>query len=95
MQNLIVFLIVAAAAGYAAWQLMPQFMRRWLIVRMMVIAPSRSAWLARVETGAENSGCRSCKGCSTGLQASAPQIHVKIDAHRVEAAPIVLDTDLG
>ena len=46
MQGLAVSLIVAAAAGYAAWQLMPQSMRRWLIGRLMVVAPSRRARLA-------------------------------------------------
>jgi len=87
MQNLLVLLIVSAAAGYAAWQLMPRVMRRWLIGRMMIIAPSRRAWLVRLATGAENSGCRSCKGCSAGLQASAPRIRARIDAYRVGVKP--------
>jgi hypothetical protein len=82
MQHLLVFLIVSVAAGYAAWQLMPRVMRRWLIGRMMIIAPSHGTWLARMAAGAENSGCRSCKGCSSGRQASAPQGRAGSDAHR-------------
>jgi hypothetical protein len=66
MQNLAVFLIVTVAAGYAAWQLMPRIVRRWLIGRLRVVAPSRRAWLARVEADAERSGCASCKGCADG-----------------------------
>jgi len=66
MQNLAVFLIVTAAAGYAAWQLMPRVLRRWLIGRLRVVAPSRRAWLARMEADAERSGCASCKGCADG-----------------------------
>jgi len=65
MQATIVFLIVAAAAGYAAWQLMPQRLRRWLIARGAAIAPSRSAWLVRLEATAEEGACGSCKGCAT------------------------------
>ena len=82
MQGLIVSLIVAAAAGYAAWQLMPQSVRRWLIGRMMVVAPSRRTWLARLEAKAENSGCSSCKGCATDGQAPALLGHSKIEVHR-------------
>ena len=57
MQNLAVLLIVVVAAGYAAWQLMPQTLRRWLIGRLRVVTPSRRAWLARLEKNAESSGC--------------------------------------
>ena len=70
MQSLTVFLIVVAAAGYAAWQLMPQSMRRWLIGRLTVVAPSHCAWIARLESAAENSGCGSCKGCAADRQAA-------------------------
>ena len=82
MQPLIVSLIVAAAAGYAAWQLMPQSMRRWLIGRLMVVAPSRRAWLARLEANAENGGCSSCKGCAGDDQAPASPGRAKIEVHR-------------
>jgi len=63
MQNLAAFLIVVVAAGYVAWQLAPQILRRWLIRRLAVVAPSRRAWLARLEENAESRGCDSCKGC--------------------------------
>jgi hypothetical protein len=66
MQNLIVFLIVGFAAGYAAWRLMPQALRRWLIGRLRVVAPSGRAWLARLEANAEAGDCGSCRGCATG-----------------------------
>jgi hypothetical protein len=82
MQGLTVSLIVAAAAAYAAWQLMPQSMRRWLVGRLMVIAPSRRVWLARLEADAENSGCSSCKGCAADGQAPAPPRQAKIEVHR-------------
>ena len=61
MQVVAVSLIVAVAAAYAAWLLMPQNVRRWLIDELMVIAPSHRAWLVRLQANAENSGCSSCK----------------------------------
>jgi hypothetical protein len=64
MQMLVVSIIVAVAAGYAGWLLMPQGVRRWLVGRLMVVAPSRRAWLARVASNAENGGCSSCRGCA-------------------------------
>ncbi len=64
MQAVIVFVIVAAAALYASWQLMPRRLRHWLIGRGAAIAPSRRAWLARVEAKAEAGACGSCKGCA-------------------------------
>ena len=86
MQALTVSLIVAAAAGYAAWLLMPRRMRRWLIALLMVVAPSRRALLARLEADAENSGCGSCKGCAADGQAPAPRGPAKIEVHRRERA---------
>ena len=82
MQGVIVFLIVAAAAGYAAWQLMPQSMRRWLIRPLMVIAPSQRARLARLEAEAQNSGCSSCKGCAADGKGPASLGGSKIEVHR-------------
>lgn len=64
MQSLIVFLIVAVATAYATWQLAPQALRRWLIGRLRAVAPSRGAWLSRLEASAESGGCGSCKGCA-------------------------------
>ncbi len=82
MQALTVSLIVAAAAGYAAWLLMPRRMRRWLIGRLRVIAPSRRALLARLEADAENGGCGSCKGCAADGRAPAPPGPARIEVHR-------------
>ena len=82
MQGLTVALIVAAAAGYAGWLLMPQGMRRSLLRRLMVVAPSRRAWLARVEANAETGGCSSCKGCAAGGRAPAPPGPARIEVHR-------------
>jgi Family of unknown function (DUF6587) len=66
MQNLTVFLIVLVAVGYASWRLMPQILRRWLIGRLRRVAPSRRAWLGRLEAKAEAGDCGSCRGCATG-----------------------------
>ena len=82
MQGLTVALIVAAAAAYAAWQLMPQSMRHWLIGRLRVVAPSRRVWLARLEAEVENSGCSTCKGCAADGQAPASPRQAKIEVHR-------------
>jgi hypothetical protein len=86
VQGPIVFLIVAAAAAYAAWQLMPQGMRRWLVGRLAAIAPSRRAWLARLEAGAGDSACGSCKGCADG-NAPAARVPSRIEVHRRPGRP--------
>ena len=72
MQTLLVFLVVALAAAYSAWVLMPQGLRHWLVGRLMVVAPSRRAWLARLASNAENGGCSSCRGCAGRQRAPAP-----------------------
>ncbi len=82
MQGLVVAFIVAAAAVYAAWQLMPQRMRSWLVGRMMAVAPSSRAWLTRLEADSEAGGCRSCKGCATDRQPPSPPGPAKIEVHR-------------
>ena len=79
MQTLIVTVIVSAAAIAAAWQLMPHFMRRWLIRRMTAIAPSQRGLLAQLEAKAENSACGSCKACSYSSEQSAAPAQVTID----------------
>ncbi len=80
MQTLITYLIVAIAILYAGWLFMPQVLRRWLIARLIEIAPSsQRARLARLQSGAESVGCSSCKGCATDAPPSAPvktiQVH--------------------
>jgi hypothetical protein len=82
MQELIAYLIVAAAALYAAWLFMPQAMRHRLIGRMMILAPSKQAWLARVEADGENAGCRTCKGCATDENPAPAPEPAKIKIHR-------------
>jgi len=72
MQTAIVFLIVAAAAAYAAWQLMPQGLRRWLLDRLIVVAPRGASCLLRLRESAESSGCSSCKACRENMRVSAP-----------------------
>ena len=73
MQTLITYLIVAIAILYAGWLFMPQALRRWLIARLIEIAPSsQRARLARLQSGAESVGCSSCKGCATDAPPSAP-----------------------
>jgi len=71
MQALIAYLIVAAAAVYAAWLLMPQRTRRSLIAALMSVAPSQRAWLGRLADG-EHAGCSTCKGCATDKPPSVP-----------------------
>ena len=71
MQMLVVSIVVAVAAGYAGWLLMPQVLRRWLVGRLMVVAPPRRAWLARLASNAENGGCGSCRGCAARGRAPA------------------------
>ena len=66
MQTLIVSIIVTLAAIYAAWLFMPQAARRWLVVRLVLIAPaSQRARFARLQADAENLGCSTYKGCET------------------------------
>lgn len=48
MESAIVFLVVGAAAVYAAWQLAPQALRRRVLG----------------ETSVASGGCASCKGCA-------------------------------
>jgi hypothetical protein len=73
MQTLIAYFIVAIAIIYAGWLFMPQAMRRWLIARLIGVAPSsQHARLARLQSGAESVGCSTCKGCATEAPAASP-----------------------
>lgn len=73
MQTLIAYFIVAIAIIYAGWLFMPQAMRRWLIARLIGVAPSsQRARLARLQADAESVGCSTCKGCATDAQAASP-----------------------
>jgi hypothetical protein len=81
MQGVFVFLIVAAAAGYAAWLFLPQVARRWLIRGLMAVVPSRRAALARLVENAENAGCSSCKGCATDVSPPVTSGQARIVVH--------------
>jgi hypothetical protein len=72
MQALIAYVIVAIAIIYAGWLFMPQAMRRWLIARLIGVAPSsQRAHLARLQSDTESVGCNTCKGCATDARASS------------------------
>jgi hypothetical protein len=70
MQTFIAYLIVTIALIYAIWLFTPQGARRWLIGRLIAAAPSsQRARFARLQSGVENAGCHSCKGCETDADA--------------------------
>ncbi|HEX4509364.1 MAG TPA: DUF6587 family protein [Burkholderiaceae bacterium] len=82
MQNVVVMLIVLAAAGYAAWRLAPAALRHALAARSgsLARAGGASETLARrieikaSEVAANAGGCGSCgpcKACATGRDAEA------------------------
>ena len=71
MQTLVTYLIVACAAGYAAWLLMPHFLRRRIVAGLTRVAPGRRRLFERLERNAQSGGCRSCKGCAMGTQPPA------------------------
>jgi len=76
MQALIVYAIVAVAAVYAAWLLMPAALRRRMLAWLGRIVPAgMQPLLARLD--AEDTGCSSCKGCAS--DAKAP-----VDARPIE-----------
>lgn len=72
MQTLITYSIVAIAIIYAIWLFMPQAARRWLLARLVTIAPrSQRDRLARLQADAESVGCSTCKGCETDAKAAS------------------------
>jgi hypothetical protein len=82
MQALIAYLIVATALIYAAWLLMPQALRRWLVAGLGSVVPaSRQKWIARLQSASEETGCTTCKACATDEKSSAPQIKT-VEFHR-------------
>jgi len=73
MQTLVAYFIVAIAIIYAGWLFMPIGMRRWLIARLITLAPSsQRARLARLQADAESVGCSTCKGCAADAQEASP-----------------------
>ena len=82
MQTLIAFLIVALAAIYAAWLFMPQALRRWLVARLVLIAPrSQRARLARLQADEESVGCSTCKGCETDAKPASTVKPIQLHRH--------------
>lgn len=82
MQALIAYSVVAAAATYAAWILMPQQLRRWLASRLCTVVPvARRGWMARLEKAGHESGCSTCKGCAADVTPAATQMRV-VEIHR-------------
>ena len=73
MQALIAYSIVAAAVIYAAWLFMPRTLRRWLIDRLIGVAPSsQRARLARLQADTASAGCSTCKGCAADEASATP-----------------------
>ena len=67
---LLAYLIVAAAAAYASWILMPGPLRRRLVVALRRVAPDGAqSLLARMD--AAETGCSTCKGCAAPAEAPA------------------------
>lgn len=65
MQTLIAYFIVVTAVIYAGWVFMPQAMRRWLVARLIAIAPSsQRVRLASFQLDSESVECGTCKGCT-------------------------------
>ena len=82
MQTLIVYIIVTLAALYAAWLFMPQAARRWLVARLVLIAPpSQRARFARLQADAESAGCSTCKGCETDTKADSSVKPIRLHRH--------------
>jgi len=84
LQHLIVGLIVASAALYSAWSLMPAGLRRSAAARLArglrrwgVADAQRAAKLESALGAASGcSECSSCKGCATPTRAGAPSTAV-------------------
>lgn len=69
MQTLIVYAIVAVAAVYAAWLLMPASLRRRVLAWLRRTAPSGAqSLLARLD--AEDAGCSTCRGCAADAKST-------------------------
>lgn len=82
MQNLIVFLIVAVALGYAVWLFLPRAGRSWLIGQLILIAPrSLGARLERYRAQPGSAGCSTCKGCEEAPAASSTIKTIRLHRH--------------
>jgi len=82
MQTLIVSLIVTLAAIYAAWLFLPRVARRWLLARLVLVAPpSQRARFARLQADADSVGCSTCKGCETDTKADSAVKPMRLRRH--------------
>ncbi|HET9643214.1 MAG TPA: DUF6587 family protein [Burkholderiaceae bacterium] len=81
LQHLIVDLIVAAAALYSSWVLMPAGWRRKLALRFVEstgASPERARQLETALSAGGCSECSSCNGCSAPRDKSSEQQVVMI-----------------
>jgi hypothetical protein len=91
VQTLIVSVIVGAAFMATAWQLMPQFMRRGVVRRLALVAPSQRGLLERLAANAENSACGSCKGCT--YTTARPAVQQQVTLNNIPSARRTVDPD--
>jgi hypothetical protein len=73
-QEIVVGLIVLAAAAYAAWSLLPATLRLRLAQRLAAAAqvPGRPAWLVRATAAFERAARSRLGGCSDCSAMQAP-----------------------
>jgi hypothetical protein len=72
VQVAVVAVLVSAAFAYAAWMLMPAFLRRLVAGLLLRVAPeSLHERLEGVRSGTRTPGCSSCKACPSETK-SAP-----------------------
>jgi hypothetical protein len=82
LQTLIVSLLVAGCFVYAAWNLMPQAVRRLLACALLRLSLPRSlaAYLQKAAQGSAGCGCSGCDHApakrASPAQAPAPSEHV-------------------
>lgn len=85
MQALVAYVIVALAALYAAWVLMPSGLRSRLIGRIRRVAPGAlHALLERL--AAQQPGCASCRACGGGTPAKGAALRSACQADGGDAS---------
>ncbi len=79
MQAFVAYFIVVIALLYAAWLFMPRAARRWVVTRLILVAPlSQRGRLARLHSDAESVGCSTCKGCAADTPAVVPDKTIQL-----------------
>ncbi|HVY05824.1 MAG TPA: hypothetical protein VHB46_07590 [Burkholderiales bacterium] len=82
MQNLIVYLIVAVALGYAIWLFLPRGGRQWLLAQLIAFAPqSTRARLEQLRADPGSAGCSTCKGCEEAPAETSAIKTIRIHRH--------------